>query len=290
MPASAARTQTRGRSASGNGAPGPQIGLAAAAAARNGRDPIPVLDAAPVPEEAAPAPETALRAADGTTIDAREVAEELEGRSAEETIAWALETFHPRLRFACSFQKTTSVAVDIVSRLEPEARFFYLDTEVLFEETYTTRDALQARYGIDFERFAGISMAEQADLYGDKLWSRQPDACCGIRKVEPMREALSGFDCWVSGIRRLDSRTRAGAAKFGWDQRFGLWKLNPLADWTDENVWNYISEHEVPYNPLHDAGYPSIGCTHCTRPPGAGEAPRAGRWADAEKTECGLHG
>jgi phosphoadenosine phosphosulfate reductase len=251
---------------------------------------MPEVEAAPVPPEVAPAPATALTTPDGEAIDAREVAAALEGRSAQETIAWALETFGTGLSFACSFQKTTSVAVDIVDRLDAEARFFYLDTDVLFDESYATRDALEERYGIEFERFAGISLAEQADLYGDALWARQPDACCGIRKVEPMREALASVDCWVSGIRRVDSRTRAGAAKFGWDQRFGLWKLNPLAELTDQQVWSYIVEREIPYNPLHDAGYPSIGCTHCTRPPGAGEAPRAGRWADAEKTECGLHG
>lgn len=225
-----------------------------------------------------------------TDIDPAAVARELEGRSAEETLAWAFEAFHPGLRFACSFQKTTSVIVDIAHRMEPEARFFYLDTDVLFEETYVTRDALAARYGVEFERFAGITLDEQAQLYGDELWGRQPDACCGIRKVEPMREALAGADAWVSGIRRADSETRAGAAKFGWDKRFGLWKLNPLADWTEDDVWSYIHEHEVPYNPLHDAGYPSIGCTHCTRPPNANGHPRSGRWANAHKTECGLNG
>ena len=227
---------------------------------------------------------------DRTLIDPAAVTAELEDLSAEDVIRWAIETFHPGLYFACSFQKTTSVVIDIAQRVDPDTRFFYLDTDVLFDETYTTRDALAARYGIEFERFAGISLSEQARVYGDELWARQPDACCGIRKVEPMRQALAGVDCWVSGIRRQDSQTRAGAAKFGWDRRFGLWKLNPLADWTDEDVWNHISEHEVPYNPLHDAGYPSIGCTHCTRPPGAGGHPRSGRWADAHKTECGLHG
>ena len=231
-----------------------------------------------------------LTTASGELIDPREVAAELEGRSTEETIRWALETFHPRLRFAASFQKTSSVTIDIAHRIEPTAKFFYLDTEVLFEETYATRDALAARYGIEFERYSGISLQEQEDLYGASLWNRQPDACCGIRKVEPMREALSGIDCWVSGIRREDSATRAGAAKFGWDRRFGLWKLNPLADWTEADVWKHINDNDLPYNPLHDAGYPSIGCTHCTRPPGAGGHPRSGRWADAHKTECGLHG
>ena len=231
-----------------------------------------------------------LATASGELIDPREVAAELEGRSTAETIRWALETFHPRLRFATSFQKTSSVTIDIAHAIEPAAKFFYLDTDVLFEETYATRDALAARYGIEFERYAGISLQEQEDLYGASLWNRQPDACCGIRKVEPMREALSGIDCWVSGIRREDSATRAGAAKFGWDRRFGLWKLNPLADWTEADVWDHINENDLPYNPLHDAGYPSIGCTHCTRPPGAGGHPRSGRWADAHKTECGLHG
>jgi phosphoadenosine phosphosulfate reductase len=259
----------------------------------NGSGPDPIADIAveEVPHAAAPAANAAeLMAADGSLIDPREVAAELEGRTASETIRWALETFHPRLRFATSFQKTSSVIVDLAHRVKGAATFFYLDTEVLFEETYATRDALAARYGIEFERYAGISLQEQEDLYGASLWDRQPDACCGIRKVEPMREALSGIDCWVSGIRREDSETRAGAAKFGWDRRFGLWKLNPLADWTEADVWDYINEHRLPYNPLHDAGYPSIGCTHCTRPPGADGHPRSGRWADAHKTECGLHG
>ncbi len=258
---------------------------------------LPIIEVERVPERAEPHSQAAaLTTGGGDPIDPREVNAELEGLSAEQVIAWALDTFHPHLRFASSFQKTSSVTVDIVSKLVAERadieqpNFFYLDTGVLFEETYITRDALSARYGIDFQRFSGISLQEQADLYGDALWERQPDACCGIRKVEPMREALSGIDCWVSGIRRQDSQTRAGAAKFGWDKRFGLWKLNPLADWTESDVWDYINEHQIPYNPLHDAGFPSIGCTHCTQPPGESGHPRSGRWADAHKTECGLHG
>ena len=223
-------------------------------------------------------------------IDPEAVAADLESASPEEALAWAAERF-PNLSIACSFQKTTSVTVDMASRVAPNARFFYLDTDVLFPETYETKDRLAERYGIEFERVAGISLEEQARLYGDALWARQPDACCGIRKVEPMREALTdGVDCWVSGIRRADSVSRAGAKKFGWDVRFGLWKLNPLADWTERDVWNHISEHDVPYNTLHDQGYPSIGCTHCTRPPSANGGARSGRWANADKTECGLNG
>ncbi|MGZ5357566.1 MAG: phosphoadenylyl-sulfate reductase [Solirubrobacterales bacterium] len=225
-----------------------------------------------------------------TRIDPAVVTAELEGRSAEEVIRWAIDAFHPNLYFACSFQKTSSVVIDIAQRINPETRFFYLDTDVLFPETYETKNRLEEHYGIRFHRYSSITLEQQAGLYGSELWARDPDACCGIRKVDPMRSALSAVDCWVSGIRRQDSQTRAGAPKFAWDKRFGLWKLNPLADWSEKDVWRYISEHDVPYNPLHDQGYPSIGCTHCTRKPAAGEDPRAGRWAGSSKTECGLHG
>jgi phosphoadenosine phosphosulfate reductase len=178
----------------------------------------------------------------------------------------------------------------MANRLDADARFFYLDTDVLFPETYETKGRLEQRYGINFHRYSSITLEQQKGLYGDELWSSDPDSCCGIRKVEPMRSALAAVDLWVSGIRRSDSQTRAGAPKFGWDKRFGLWKLNPLADWSEEEVWSYIHKHDIPYNSLHDQGYPSIGCTHCTRKPAAGEDARAGRWAGMDKTECGLHG
>ena len=227
---------------------------------------------------------------DGRVVDPSEISAEIEEMGAEDAIAWAIETFHPGLRFAVSFQKTTSVIVDLAHRVEPGARFFYLDTELLFPETYDTRDALAGHFGIEFDRFAGISLAEQEQRFGANLWRRDPDACCGIRKVEAMRAALEGVDCWVFGIRRVDSETRTSAAKFGWDKRFGLWKLNPLADWDDRRVWNYIKDHHVPYNPLHDQGYPSIGCMPCTTKPGEGANPRAGRWAGTDRTECGING
>jgi phosphoadenosine phosphosulfate reductase len=223
-------------------------------------------------------------------FDPAERAAELEKATAEGALAWALETFHPRMYIACSFQKTSSVTVHLAHSINPEARFFYLDTDVLFPETYETKERLEDRFGISFHRYSSITLEQQAGLYGDELWSRDPDSCCGIRKVEPMRSALAAVDLWVSGIRRSDSQTRARAPKFAWDKRFGLWKLNPLADWSEEQVWAYIHEHDIPYNPLHDQGYPSIGCTHCTRKPAAGEDARAGRWAGLAKTECGLHG
>ena len=149
-------------------------------------------------------------------------------------------------------------------RLEPDARFFYVDTGLLFPETYATRDALEDRYRIEFERFADFSLAEQEERGTANLLRPDQDGCCADRKVELMRTALSHAGCWVSGIRRIDSATRADAPKFGWDERFGLWKLNPLADWDEKRLWNYIKEHHVPYNPLHDQGYPSIGCMPCT--------------------------
>jgi phosphoadenosine phosphosulfate reductase len=227
---------------------------------------------------------------DGQAVDPAEISALVEPMDTDEAIAWAIETFHPALRFAISFQKTSSVTIDIARRIEPGARFFYLDTELLFPETHATRDALARHYGIEFERFAGISLAEQEARHGANLWRRDPDGCCAIRKVEMMHEALSDIDCWVSGIRRVDSETRAGASKFGWDKRFGLWKLNPLADWDDKRVWKYIKDHHVPYNPLHDQGYPSIGCMPCTTVPGEGEDARAGRWAGTDRTECGING
>jgi phosphoadenosine phosphosulfate reductase len=206
---------------------------------------------------------------------------DLESLNAEEAIAWAVERFHPDLRFAVSFQKTSSVMIDMTLRIEPEARFFYVDTGLLFPETYAARDALAERYGIEFERVADTAVSE--------LTTVGADGCCAERKVELMREALGEVSCWVSGIRRVDSETRAHAPRFGWDERFGLWKLNPLADWDEKRVWNYIKDHHVPYNALHDQGYPSIGCMPCTTVALDG-GERAGRWAGTDRTECGIHG
>jgi phosphoadenosine phosphosulfate reductase len=176
--------------------------------------------------------------------------------------------------------------MDMLLRIEPSARFFTLDTDLLFEETYDTWRALEQRFDIEIDVFRGMSLGEQAMRHGDKLWARDPDACCGIRKVTPLQNALSDVDCWVAGLRREQSKTRRESKKIDWDLRHGLWKANPLADWSERDVWNYIAQHDLPYNPLHDRGYPSIGCTHCTLPAAEG---RQGRWAEAEKTECGLH-
>jgi phosphoadenosine phosphosulfate reductase len=222
-------------------------------------------------------------------LDHEAIAAELELSTAQEAIEWMFENFGERHYIACSFQKTSSVTAHLASQINPEARFFYLDTEVLFEESYETRDRLAEALGIEFDRFHNLSLEEQEAEHGPELWNRDPDACCALRKVEPMRRALSSVDCWVAGVRRADSSSRSKTPKFAWDKRFNLWKLNPLADWTERDVWNYIREHHLPYNPLHDRGYPSIGCTHCTKPVEPGGDLRDGRWSGLAKTECGIN-
>lgn len=225
----------------------------------------------------------------GKLVDPAEISAEVEEMGAEEAIAWAIETFGSNLRFAVSFQKTSSVIVDMAHRLDSGSRFFYIDTELLFPETYDTRDRLADHFGIEFERFVQDNPPGLRQRWDAGEWGPN-DECCAPRKVATMRRALEGVDCWVSGVRRVDSETRAGARRFGWDVRFNRWKLNPLADWGDKQVWTYIKEHHVPYNPLHDRGYPSIGCMPCTSIPGDGENARAGRWAGTDRTECGING
>jgi phosphoadenosine phosphosulfate reductase len=210
---------------------------------------------------------------------------QVEQLSAEELVAAALDWFHPKVALACSFQKEESVLLDMLFAVEPKARVFALDTHVLFPETYAVWRAFEKRYATTIDVYEGPSLGRQAAVHGDALWERNPDLCCSIRKVEPLGRALAGLDCWITGMRRDQSPTRANAPKFGWDERHELWKANPLADWTAEDVMRYISERELPVNPLHAGGYASIGCTHCTAP-GAG---REGRWAGQGKLECGLH-
>ena len=210
---------------------------------------------------------------------------DLEDATAEEVVAWGLDRFHPSIALACSFQQEESVLLDILLKTRRDARVFALDTNVLFPQTYELWEQVEAWYGITVERAQGPTLAAQAASHGDQLWARDPDACCGLRKVTPLRNKLAGLDAWITGIRREQSPARAGAKKVEWDERHGLWKLNPLADWTEKDIWKRIHERELPYHPLHDQGYSSIGCTHCTLP-GSG---REGRWAGDDKTECGLH-
>ena len=208
-----------------------------------------------------------------------------EALAPEEILGALLEAFPGRVSLACSFQKEESVLLDMLFALEPKARVFALDTHVLFPETYAVWREVERRYGTQVEVYEGPSLGRQAAVHGDALWERKPDLCCAIRKVEPLGRALSGLDAWITGLRRDQSPTRAGAPKVGWDEGHELWKANPLADWDDERCWAYVRERDLPVNPLHERGYASIGCTHCTNP-GTG---REGRWAGSAKVECGLH-
>ena len=180
--------------------------------------------------------------------------------------------------------------LDMSVKVYPEIKVFYLDTDFLFPETYALRDQVARRYGVTPKGFKSVLTPEaQATKYGEALWSRDPDLCCELRKVEPNRRALEGQRAWISGIRRDQSSTRSNVQVVSWDDQFGLIKLSPLAAWTDAQVNEYVNEHGVPHNPLLDQGYPSIGCTHCTRAVKEGEDPRAGRWSEFDKVECGIH-
>ena len=215
----------------------------------------------------------------------------LEGQNPQDILAWTFAAFGEKVTLACSFGGVSGMALlDMSVKLNPAVRVFYLDTDVLFPETYELEKRTAERYGIQPIAFRPlITLQEQAQRHGDALWSSDPDACCAIRKVEPNKRALEGMDAWISGLRRGQSETRSTVRPLDWDNKFGLVKVSPLASWKDKDVWRYIMANDVPYNPLHDRGFPSIGCTHCTRAVKEGEDPRAGRWAGTDKDECGLH-
>ncbi|MFB6366585.1 phosphoadenylyl-sulfate reductase [Paenibacillus elgii] len=219
----------------------------------------------------------------------RQAAEDFESQSPEALLSWAVERF-PNITLACSFGAEDVVLVDMLQKISPKTDIFYLDTNVHFQETYETRDRLQQHYGVEFVQvLPKLTLEEQAQQFGEELWKSAPNQCCNIRKVDPLTDILKNYDAWITGIRRDQAPTRANAKKVEYDVKFGLVKFNPLAGWTSEDVWSYILSNNIIYNPLHDRNYPSIGCERCTRPVAAGEDPRAGRWANFEKTECGLH-
>ncbi len=210
--------------------------------------------------------------------------------SPQEVLRWAFSTFHKDVAMASGFGAEGIALIDIAARLRPDFRVFTLDTEFLFPETYELIDQIEERYNIKVERvYSAHTPDEQAAHHGPALWKRNPDLCCNLRKVEPLKEKLVELRAWITAIRRDQTATRAHAHKVEWDDKFHLVKINPIADWTKEKVWNYIRANHLPYNPLHDRNYPSIGCTHCTRAIQPGEDLRAGRWSGFNKTECGLH-
>jgi phosphoadenosine phosphosulfate reductase len=217
------------------------------------------------------------------------ISSELELEPAEAVLRWALREFGADVALATGFGAEGCVLIRMLSEIDRNARMFYLDTDLLFPETYQLIEKLEARYGVRFEKRSSLSLAAQAERYGERLWERQPDVCCRLRKVEPLREMLSGLRAWITAIRRDQTPARAGARVVERDRKFDLIKINPLAGWSSRDVWRYIKEHDVPYNPLSDLGYRSIGCQPCTTLVQIGETERAGRWRGFAKTECGLH-
>ncbi|MFD1395505.1 phosphoadenylyl-sulfate reductase [Kroppenstedtia eburnea] len=210
-----------------------------------------------------------------------------ESNGAQEVIRWSFAHYGPDLVYACSFGAESMVLIDLLSQVSPKIRLVFLDTGLHFRETYETIDAVVRRYPkLHLER---IRLVEQGVVHGERLWERNPDLCCHLRKILPLKQALSGAAAWISGLRREQSPIRQFTRFLNRDEKFGLIKICPLVHWTEAEVWEYIRVRDLPYNKLHIQGYPSIGCAPCTRPVAKGEDPRAGRWSGTGKTECGLH-
>ena len=231
------------------------------------------------------------------SFDLKKLNEEFEKSSAVALMQWALKQYPSRIALASSFGAEDVVLIDLLAKLEPKIRVFTLDTGRLNEETYEVMDRVRRRYGIQIQSYfpdkAGVQKLEkEKGFYSFRESVENRKECCAIRKVEPLQRALKDTEAWVTGLRRSQSVTRTGVLKIEADTAHpGLYKINPLADWSDEDVWNYIKKNEVPYNRLHDLGYPSIGCEPCTRAVKPGEDIRAGRWwwENPEHKECGIH-
>lgn len=233
--------------------------------------------------------DTALSYENFTEERQREVLEQLKNKDAMDIIKWAYDTFADDLIYACSFGAEGIVLIDLISKIEPRAQILFLDTHLHFYETYKVISAVKERYPLLHIQMIEpeLSLAEQAEMHGDQLWRKNPDLCCRLRKVEPLKRALYGRKAWMSGLRREQSETRARIQYVNKDDKFHSIKICPLIHWTWEDIWNYIRTFQLPYNELHDRSYPSIGCEPCTQP-AAGDS-RTGRWMGHGKTECGLH-
>jgi phosphoadenosine phosphosulfate reductase len=206
-------------------------------------------------------------------------------------IARTVETFPGRVALSVSFGGASGMALlDLAMQVDRSIRVFFVDTELLFPETYALVRRVEERYGIAVEAVKPrLTVAQQNAVRGDSLWSRDPDACCDARKVEPLHRYLADVDAWMTGVRREQSSTRAALPITAWNEANTVVKVAPLADWTRDDVWAYVAEHEVPVNTLLHEGYQSLGCTHCTVRTAPGDDERAGRWAGFAKTECGIH-
>lgn len=214
----------------------------------------------------------------------------LEKCAPQEILKWAFKQFGGSVAIATGFGAEGVALIDMAVKVDSRIDIFFIDTDFLFPETYALRRRIEERYGIEIRAVRpDLAPESQALEFGPRLWSRDPDLCCRLRKLEPLKVALAGLSAWMTAIRRDQTQARSRARVVEWDYLWQKVKINPLAAWTKREVWDYIEKNSVPYNPLHDEGYPSLGCTHCTRRTVEGEPERAGRWAGHRKTECGLH-
>ena len=209
----------------------------------------------------------------------------------QELIKWLVDKLPShRVIMGTGFGPPGIVLLDILFKITQDISIFYIDTGFLFDQTYELKNKLEERYGFKFLRFTSdLSLEDQEMQYGKKLWETDADACCNIRKVIPLKQALENYDVWMTGIRRKQTKVRSHSGLVEFEPRFEVIKINPMINWTHDEVWDYIKTHNLPYNPLHDRSYPSIGCKQCTSPVCAGDDDRSGRWKGSNKTECGLH-
>ena len=222
--------------------------------------------------------------------DIASASELLVGKPPQEVLRWAVEMFHPRLTMATAFGAEGCCLIHMLAEIEPSVHIFNLETGYQFPETLELRDRIKERYGIDVVLVRpDTTVAEYEALHDGPLYATRPDQCCHDRKIIPLRRAIAGYEAWISAIRRDQTVHRAAAGVVQWDAKFDLVKVNPLLHWSKRDVWDFIVKQDVPYNPLHDEAYPSIGCWPCTRPVREGEDERAGRWSGTQKKECGLH-
>jgi len=219
-----------------------------------------------------------------------ELSEQFESATPQDILRWATETYGDKLAIVTSFQITGIVTLHMLQDIAPQTPVLTLDTGYLFPETYDLIDTLEEQYNLNLTRITPRQTTSQQDRdYGTRLWERNPDRCCHLRKTIPLRDALHGYEGWVTGLRRDQSPSRANTPIISTDTRTGLIKVAPFANWTDNMLWTYINAYELAYNPLHDMGYPSIGCWSCTKAVTEGDDARSGRWSNNGKTECGIH-
>lgn len=208
-----------------------------------------------------------------------------------DVLKWAYREYGDEIVYACSFGAEGIVLIDLISKVNKNAKVIFLDTDLHFQETYALIDEVQAKYpSLQIELIKpSLTIEQQANIYGERLWERNPDYCCNLRKIEPLRTQLNKVSAWISGLRREQSVARQRTNYINKDDKFQSIKICPLIHWTWEEIWTYIRLHQLPYNPLHDRGYPSIGCEMCTVPAVNPDDFRSGRWVNTNKTECGLH-